>query len=307
MSKFGIPEPCQEDWGGMKHNENGAFCHSCEKQVFDTTQMSKPEIMGLMQRFNPLPCLKMTVSMHDEIADDFIYWQTNKDKGFQKRFMLAIIVVFGLSLLSCQNEPQREAVMQIQTVGQELVQEKRAVQKVEQEQSEVVVQQEKPQCELPTLTGEVVEFVDENERAMVEVNASQKKIVPTIKGMQRVVMSGVPVQSYHVREFIAEQSAQEIDLKYDEYGREIPKEYNLKVFPNPFQYETTIQIDLPKETSFQMVIFNLEGKLIQDFGVIQHRAGLFEKKIEMIDVAPGVYLVNLQSTEFSVSKRIVKR
>lgn len=307
MSKFGIPEPCQEDWGGMKHNQDGAFCQSCAKQVYDTTEMTKTEIMGLMQRFNPLPCLKMTVRMHEEIADDFTYWQASQDKSFQKRFMLALIVVFGISLLSCQNEPQREVIQQIQNVGQVLVQEETKVPDPSEKPNEMIAKADKAICEQKTLTGEVVEFIDTSENRGVEVVAHTTKRVDVVLGRQQVVRAGVPLENIQVRRFFEEQTSTEIELKYDELGREIPSEYALTAYPNPFQYQTSLKIELPKKTQFQLQVYNLEGKMIRDYGMIEHQPGTFEYDLDLIDAAPGVYLVAFQSTEFNSSKRIVKR
>jgi hypothetical protein len=309
MSKFGIQEPCQENREGMKHNSNGAFCGSCEKQVFDATKMTKPEIMGLMKRFETLPCMRLTAEMNQELADDYDFWLASKDSGFQKRFMLALIIVFGFTLLSCNNEPQREAIQTIQTIGNEFVKEEGEVPKPKEvlnpseNKVEVLGKPEK----IEMLMGEVVE-IPETSVDLDEVRVGVEDQVRIITGaINGRVLAGIPSRSYTMCEFIAEQDSTEVSLQYDDLGREIPKEYNLLAYPNPFQYETTLKVELPKETQFQLSVYNLEGKLIQDFGMQKQKPGTFEYDLNLIDAAPGVYLIHLKSEAFSVSKRVVKR
>lgn len=40
-----IPEPCSENWNEMTPTERGAFCHKCNKDVFDFSFMTDSEII----------------------------------------------------------------------------------------------------------------------------------------------------------------------------------------------------------------------------------------------------------------------
>ena len=42
--KISINEPCKENWNNMQENQNGRFCSSCQKSVFDFTQFSDAEL-----------------------------------------------------------------------------------------------------------------------------------------------------------------------------------------------------------------------------------------------------------------------
>lgn len=48
MSKkieFRIPQPCHENWNGMRPLENGRFCNACAKTVVDFSMMSDDEVL----------------------------------------------------------------------------------------------------------------------------------------------------------------------------------------------------------------------------------------------------------------------
>lgn len=47
MNKFTVPKPCHENWENMLPEEQGRFCTSCHKKVYDFTEKSDQEIQEI--------------------------------------------------------------------------------------------------------------------------------------------------------------------------------------------------------------------------------------------------------------------
>lgn len=57
--KLTIPEPCHEDWGKMTPTEQGKFCGSCKKEVFDLTHSSEEEVANKIHNTSGELCVRI--------------------------------------------------------------------------------------------------------------------------------------------------------------------------------------------------------------------------------------------------------
>jgi len=81
--------------------------------------------------------------------------------------------------------------------------------------------------------------------------------------------------------------------------------------PNPFNPQTTISFDLPRETQATVRIFDVTGRLVRSLlnGAIA-RQGRNEvvwngRDVDGRQVATGVYFYRLEAGEYSETKRMV--
>lgn len=81
--------------------------------------------------------------------------------------------------------------------------------------------------------------------------------------------------------------------------------FDLKIYPNPYMSKGTLDIDLKKPTTVAVEMTDETGQLVS---VLLPRkslsAGLF--RLELPNVAPGVYFLQCQMGERSVVKKVVK-
>ncbi len=85
----------------------------------------------------------------------------------------------------------------------------------------------------------------------------------------------------------------------------LPEEIRLNdPYPNPFNNSTTLEIQVEKDTKSKLHIYDLKGQGIATFNVQLQKSIMNHYKINFSDFPSGIYFVNIQSSEFSVMKKI---
>ncbi|AMM51018.1 hypothetical protein TH61_07220 [Rufibacter sp. DG15C] len=55
-----VPEPCHEDWNAMTRQDEGRFCHNCQKTVVDFTSMTDAEVVRWLTKQEGNTCGRFT-------------------------------------------------------------------------------------------------------------------------------------------------------------------------------------------------------------------------------------------------------
>jgi len=85
----------------------------------------------------------------------------------------------------------------------------------------------------------------------------------------------------------------------------LPEEIRLNdPYPNPFNNNTTLEIQVAKNTKSNIYIYDLKGQEVATFNVQLQKSIMNHYKINFSDLPSGIYFVNIQSSEFSVMKKI---
>jgi flagellar hook assembly protein FlgD len=91
----------------------------------------------------------------------------------------------------------------------------------------------------------------------------------------------------------------------------LPRTFELaQNFPNPFNPQTTIKYQLPKDADVSLKIFNIQGQLVKKAVDAKQRAGFYSINWDGTDmhghkVASGVFFYVLQTEDFKASKKMV--
>ena len=112
--------PCSENWDTFTPTQRGAFCAACKTEVVDFRAMSGEEIKAYFKkRAGQSVCGHYNRDQLDTYLIDYPEWENQKHNVFQSKFMLALIIGFGVTLFSCENRP---GLSEIQQLGQAFTQ-----------------------------------------------------------------------------------------------------------------------------------------------------------------------------------------
>lgn len=289
----------------MSPTEKGAFCQKCTTEVHDFTDKSNSEIRAvLLENAGEQICGRYSISQPESLNADFDAWKFNSQRSMQKAMIFSLVVVFGLTLFSCNNKQDAEALRNVQTSLNEI--------ELAPEPEVIVVQQKVKQVEtLNTIPPEDVVMLDREvqnlEECVIRVSADQIRF----EDQREYYTMGVSVSSTRYIEHLEDLSRAEVDplmeIELDENGLEFPMEFASKVYPNPAHEATSLEIKLPtKQEQIVINLFDMSGSHIQSVYEGELDRGTHTYQMNLIDLQPGIYLVTIMSGDFKETVRISK-
>lgn len=296
MKNFRIEKPCSEDWNKMSHNEKGAFCKLCTKQVHDFSKKSANEIKRtLLELSGQSVCARMTVSQENELNTEFKIWLTQRRRNPQQLFIAAILIVFGLTLFSCEDERDQRQIESVQQIARSIASNELTKLKSAPIEDTVIL--------IPPVLEEVIY---EESYIMGAYPVPEILEAPPIEEVEivpeeRLVMGGGSAMISVQREFLEQTS-----VELDENGVPYPTEFKAFAFPNPAIESTTLEIQLPQKKRMDINLYDTSGKLIREIHSGKIARGTFRQSIDLNDLNSGLYLIIIQSKDFKETVRIVK-
>lgn len=289
----------------MNPTEKGAFCGKCATQVVDFTNKSNEEIKSVFRSLIGQPvCGKITTGQMESLNIEFESWQMGSKRSIQSMLLFSLIVVFGLSLFSCETEHEKSTILKIQqTVGQSLnpptdkeafLDQLSQVEKIHPLSVNKLIESE----------PELLEEMDSVYHIMGEAIVSEKEVDDVDSDHHYMLgnMSMTRVYTMYLERDVPDESLTE----YDENGIAIPRIFSTKAFPNPVISTTTLEIAIPQKDVFEIHLFDLSGKNIQTVFQGELNRGTHRYPVEMSELPRGVYIFTVHSGEFSESVRVVK-
>jgi glucuronoarabinoxylan endo-1,4-beta-xylanase len=81
----------------------------------------------------------------------------------------------------------------------------------------------------------------------------------------------------------------------DEPRAALPSDLHVTVFPNPFNYQTTIRVDVPVFAArLDLSLYNLLGQAVQE-ATLRNVLGMTQYHFDAGALATGVYLLRVQA------------
>ena len=90
-----------------------------------------------------------------------------------------------------------------------------------------------------------------------------------------------------------------------ELTSEIPFNYNLSNYPNPFNNSTIIEFSIPLETRVMLKVFNVFGQEVVTLVNQNYIPGTFTVEFNASELPAGQYLYQLNTSDYSATKKMV--
>ncbi len=303
MKYFSIPEPCTENWNEMSATERGAFCQKCATEVHDVSNMSNPEIIQLISSEEKTPCMRMTPSQERSLNIDFRLMHQSQKRTMQRAMLFSLLVVFGFTLFSCDNSQQIHERNLLESVAESIV---ASAEETKTEAEETL--------RLSSLSGdagesftvkdidqvEPLEIIEEElyllgEPAMPDEKLIEEVIIQRTKEYHESYQTmGIPAMRYDVHDLDIHEVIDETTTAVNKESN-LPETFSALTFPNPASIFTTLKVELPNSTeNLGIRLLDMNGRILQDINDKAAEAGKHEFRIDLMDLKPAYYLIDVR-------------
>jgi len=303
MKNVTIENACSEKWNEMAPNEKGAYCQVCATNVVDFTNKSSLEIKQLLlANSGNSVCGRIKTQQLEHLNTEFELWNASSKQTIQRAMFFSLLVVFGLTLFSCETEKDKQAIQALQTSVAHVIETNNAL-----TAPVVQVSQTSEAVDLPQLI-----YVD-------EVSSCCKCDIGTID-------EPIPLEEVILEEYIMTEERESVwlggigytvsyndflqdtvqPIEYDENGIALPTELTSKAYPNPTADFTTLELGLPEKERAEIAVYSMNGKHLQTVYDGKIDRGTSSYSIDLSAYQPGIYLITIRSKKFNETVRVSK-
>jgi len=308
--QISIPKPCHEDWNKMTPDEKGAFCGSCQKSVYDFSNKSVHEIDTIIKD-NPGKsiCGRFKSTQLEPVEKVPLYMLPSK-KPSLRVFAYALLLVFGSTLFSCNNDDDTmvgKLVSTQQPISNDttgLIEDQHVVGRVVNGGDTATIKAPVIEDDHRYMMVGEIDYVP-NDTAVtpsLQLKDSIIDIEPQYVngGLAIQYIHGITVPVNNIEDSVAQ------DVILNNTVVENPGKLKMDVYPNPARDEVTLGYSLVRKNNVRIELFDLSGNRIKSFvNSASHYEGSYKSTFNVSELAAGTYLCTFTSGENSISKKIV--
>jgi hypothetical protein len=295
MQNLRIQKPCSEKWNLMNATEKGAYCQKCATEVIDFTAKSPNEIKSVIKSLGGATfCSRISTQQLNQLNLEYEEWEKmNSSSYFQSKFLFSMLLIFGLSLFSCETEEGRQKVEKIQQVATKIIP------KLKVEIKDLKIEEIQSRISSDTVINSVDSISDSN---YID-NEIEELVEPPLIHEGFYSMGDMAMS----RSYISYLTTIEEPIEYDENGVKIPTSFETKVYPNPSVVASTLEIGFPLKDNFDIQLFDMNGKLLQKIYQGELEKGTHRFPVEVSDYISGMYLIVISSEKYKETVRLMKQ
>ena len=309
--KISIPEPCHEDWNKMSPEQQGRFCGVCSKTVVDFSNKSQVEVDAIIdEKKGEKVCGRFRIEqVETPLTLSIPTFFPAHGLSFRKLFAVALFLVFGTGLFSCQSQ-QGELVGKIAITGDMLVEPltvKGDVNRVDTLEMQKIDSIQKIEIEPERMQGEIEvrpeiyalggpRFV-ENPGYVKEPIKGSLAPVDTLDPVDFAVVGMMAIQiEPPIIEPIKEDTVMDLQIQNmppeDSLEPVLIPGMDLAIFPNPTNGRISITYSLKNRSDASLAIFDLAGKRRKElFAIKGLYGGNYTLSTDLSDLPSGTYFI----------------
>ena len=300
MKNVTIENACSEKWNEMAPTDKGAYCQVCATNVVDFTNKSSLEIKQLLlANSGNSVCGRIKTQQLEQLNTEFELWNASSKQTIQRAMFFSLLVVFGLTLFSCETEKEKQAIQALQASVSTVLASNTA-----DAQPQIELVQKVETIKLPDL---ITEEITSNCKCDYQVNPPEP--------IKEVILEEFPVEErIHVTMGAMAYTTRFIDyleetspvVEYDENGIALPTELTSKAYPNPTADFTTLELGLPEKERAEIAVYSMNGQHLQTVYDGKIERGTSTYSIDLSAYEPGMYLITIRSKKFNETVRVSK-
>lgn len=299
MKAIRIDEPCHENWSEMTQTDRGAFCQKCTVDVHDFSKMNLNQIkLVLKENAGQHLCGRFENKQLESLNHEFEVWKMNQPKSFQSRFVFALLLVFGLTLFSCEEEDlvQLAKLNSIELKSSLTEPDKTLADKIFWSQDAIIVNE---MMELETV--EPIECIKMGELAYPDEYETQ--VVPQ---QWLGMVAGGPMIDRTYYEYLDQTIQPDSATTLPEDVVTIYNPFETKLFPNPTNDFSNFSIYVNEPAQFQIEIYSITGQKINELHNGELSEGRHPFEIDLTNYTTGTYLLKVWSEKQEETVKLIK-
>jgi hypothetical protein len=240
----------------MTPTEKGAFCAKCSIDTYDFRHLSNLEINSIIkEKKGEHLCGRMTQSQLVSLNAGFQDWKNQNRKTFQSKFVMALIMVFGLTLFACETE-EREMIESVTQI--EMPDGQAQFINDDQEITEIDLRDYVAQQPIPfEMIG--CDIMGELEYEGYDIPDNPPEYVTIETSGKMLVAGGIGYQIAY-QDYVEATIPDSVESILAEPILANPDLFEAKAFPNPTQGQSTVALEIKEAGQFDILMYDMNGR-----------------------------------------------
>jgi hypothetical protein len=228
-------------------------------------------------------CGQFTKRQLDSLNQGYLDWKNQNTQTFKSKFMLALVLVFGVTLFSCQTQKEQEILTQHLTEFTEIAKEKDSLKGVV-EMEDVNLLDYINEGHIDGLVTFEVE----------EITCEKGLEDDYLLGGAPMIAGGLSVNNYYTYLEATDSVVEEPIIHL--YTDAISEKFVGTVYPNPTRDNATLKLEVVKSAEFTIAVFDLSGRFITSIYKGPLTEGTQTFPIDLSYQQTGMYIVTVASS-----------